>query len=208
MGSAFILFFVFVLALIAMIPLHFLSVTHIWLEERYGVTRGQKIGKICSLLSGWGFFIFWGGLWFSPQPRFIVPISSNLSFATPFGNFPISIIHLIVFVAFFLSGAWLGLAGVKATSLKVAETHRAERIVTSGVYSFVRHPQYLGGLLAHVGISFLFFAWYSLLSTPLMVLLVYLISRKEEQELVKEFGKEYEDYAKKVPMFFPKLRMW
>lgn len=206
MSRTYILFFVFVLAVIAMIPLHFLSVEHIRLEERYGAIRGQKIGKIYSFLSGWGFFVFWAGLWVSPQPRFIIPIFSNLSVVTPFANFPLSIIHLVVFVTFFLLGAWLGLAGVKETSLKVAETHRAERIVTSGVYSVVRHPQYLGGLLAHVGISFLFFAWYSLLSTPLMVLLIFLISRKEEKELVKEFGKEYEDYAKKVPMFFPKLR--
>ncbi|MFB0567827.1 MAG: isoprenylcysteine carboxylmethyltransferase family protein, partial [Candidatus Bathyarchaeia archaeon] len=89
---------------------------------------------------------------------------------------------------------------------KVAETHRAERIVTAGVYSMVRHPQYLGGLLAHVGISFLLSAWYSLLSTPLMAVLIYLISRKEEEELIREFGKEYEDYKKKVPMLIPKLK--
>ncbi len=88
----------------------------------------------------------------------------------------------------------------------MAETHRSEKIVTRGVYSIVRHPQYLGGLLAHVGISFLFSAWYSLVATPLMVVLVYLVSRKEEEELIREFGKEYEDYKKNVPMLIPKLR--
>ena len=55
-----------------------------------------------------------------------------------------------------------------------------------------------------MGVSFVLSAWYSLLVTPLMVLLVYLISRKEEEELVREFGKEYKDYAKKVPMLIPK----
>jgi protein-S-isoprenylcysteine O-methyltransferase Ste14 len=93
---------------------------------------------------------------------------------------------------------------VKQTTLKVAETHRAEEVVTSGVYSLVRHPQYLGGLLAHVGISFLLSAWLSLLFTPLVVVLLYVVSRKEEEELVKEFGKEYEDYKKKVSMFMPR----
>jgi protein-S-isoprenylcysteine O-methyltransferase Ste14 len=34
---------------------------------------------------------------------------------------------------------------VKEVTLKVAETHRTEKIVTRGVYSIVRHPQYLGG---------------------------------------------------------------
>jgi len=73
--------------------------------------------------------------------------------------------------------------GVKETTLKVAETHRTEAIVTAGVYSIVRHPQYLGALLAHAGISFLLSAWYSLLLTPLTVVLIYLISKKEEEEL-------------------------
>jgi protein-S-isoprenylcysteine O-methyltransferase Ste14 len=51
----------------------------------------------------------------------------------------------IVFVPLFLIGAYYGIAGVKGTSLKVAETHRTNKIITSGVYSAVRHPQYLGG---------------------------------------------------------------
>lgn len=114
---------------------------------------------------------------------------------------------MIVFVPLFLSGAWLGIAGVKGTSLKVAETHRANMIITSGVYSVVRHPQYLGGLLAHVVITFLFSAWFSLLSTPMMVLLVFLISKKEEKELSKEFGKEFQNYAEVVPMFLPRLNI-
>ena len=88
----------------------------------------------------------------------------------------------------------------------MAETHRTDKIVTTGVYSIVRHPQHLGALLAHVGISFLFSAWYSLLFTPLMVALIYLISRKEEEELIREFGKEYEDYKKKAPMLLPRLK--
>jgi len=96
--------------------------------------------------------------------------------------------------------------GVKETTLKVAETHRTEKVITTGVYSIVRHPQYLGGLLAHAGTSFLLSAWYSLLFIPLIVVLIYLISRKEEEELIKEFGNEYEDYRKKVPMLMPRLR--
>jgi protein-S-isoprenylcysteine O-methyltransferase Ste14 len=95
--------------------------------------------------------------------------------------------------------------GVRETTLRVAETHRTEKIVTRGVYSLVRHPQYLGGLLAHVGISFLASAWYSLLSSPLMILLILLISWKEEKELIREFGEEYEDYREKVPMLVPRL---
>ena len=178
------------------------------LQRKYGKDRGRKIGEIYSLISGWGFFLFWAGLWFSSQPRFIVPIFSALAVTVPVVSFMIPVLHLMIFLPFFLVGAWLGIEGVKETTLRVAETHRAERIITSGVYSFVRHPQYLGGLLVHVGVSLLLSAWYSLLSAPTMAMLVYLISRKEEEELFKEFGKEYEDYGKEVPMFIPRLGRW
>ena len=202
----FTFFLICIFGVVAVIPLHFLSVEHLKLERKYGQDRGKRIGEIFSLFSGWGFFLFWAGLWFSPQPRFVLPLLSTLSVVFPLVNFSISIVNLIVFVPLFLIGAYYGIAGVKGTSLKVAETHRANKIITSGVYSAVRHPQYLGGLLAHVGITFLFSAWFSLLSTPIMGLLVFLISWKEEKELSKEFGKEFQDYAKEVPMFLP--RVW
>ena len=130
----------------------------------------------------------------------------KLTTLIPIVDFSIPLFNLIISLLFITLGAWFGIKGVKQTTLKVAETHRTERIVTTGVYSIVRHPQYFGGLLAHVGVSFLLSAWYSLLVTPLIVVLVYLVSKKEEEELIREFGKEYKDYAKKVPMFIPRTR--
>ena len=202
----YIWFFICVLAVIAAIPLHFLSVEHLKLQERYGKEKGTKIGEIYGLISGWGFFLFWMGIWVSPQPRFTIQILQNLSVLVPVVNFSIPLLHLVISISFILLGAWLAIKGVKGVTLRVAETHRTDKIVTTGVYSIVRHPQHLGALLAHVGISFLFSAWYSLLFTPLMVVLIYLVSRKEEEELVREFGKEYEDYKKRVPMLMPKLK--
>jgi len=190
---------------IATISLHFLSVEHLKLQERYGKEKGTKIGEIYGLISGWGFFFFWVGIWVSPQPRFTVPILQNLSVLVPVVNFSIPLLHLAISTSFIIPGAWLAINGVKEVTLKVAETHRTDKIVTTGVYSIVRHPQHLGALLAHVGISFLLSAGYSLLFTPLMIALIYLISRKEEEELIREFGKEYEAYKKKVPMLIPRL---
>jgi protein-S-isoprenylcysteine O-methyltransferase Ste14 len=193
-----------VLGAVAVIPIHFLSVEHLKLQRKNGKERGTKIGEILGLVSGWGFFLFWFGIWFSSQPRFAVPILENLS--VQIVSFSIPILHLIIFSPLFLAGVWLGIEGVRETTLKVAETHRTERVVTKGAYSIVRHPQYLGGLLSHVSFSFLLSGWYSMLSFPLVAVLVYLISKKEEEELVREFGKQYEDYKKEVPMLVPKLK--
>ena len=199
-------FFICVLGAITVMPVHFLSVEHLKLQGRYGKKKGTEIGKILGLISGWGFFLFWMGIWVSPQPRFVLPFFQNLTTLIPIVGFSIPLLNLIISILFVTLGAWFGIKGVKQTTLKVAETHRTERIVTTGVYSIVRHPQYFGGLLAHVGVSFLLSAWYSLLVTPLIVVLVYLLSKKEEEELIREFGKEYNDYAKKVPMFIPRTR--
>ena len=205
-GKMYIWFFICVLGAIAAILLHFLSVEHLKLQERYGKEKGTKIGEVFGLISGWTFFFFWMGIWVSPQSRFSIPILQHLSVLFPVVDFSVPLLHLIICILFLMPGAWLAIKGVKEVTLKVAETHRTEKIVTTGIYSIVRHPQYLGGLLAHVGISFLLSAWCSLLFTPLMAVLVYLASRKEEEELIREFGKEYEDYKEKVPMLIPKLR--
>ena len=196
-------FSVSILGLVTVLPLYFLSVEHLKLQERYGKERGTKIGEICGLISGWGFFLFWAGVWVSPQPRFTIPILEDPEIALL--GFSVPLTNLMISAPLVTVGGWLGIAGTREVTLKVSETHRTERIVTTGVYSVVRHPQYLGGLLAHVGISLLLSGFYSLISTPLIVLIVCLISRKEEKELIREFGEEYEDYRRRVPMLIPGL---
>ncbi len=199
-------FILSILGMCIMVPLHFLSVEHLKFQKKYGVDKGNKITGILGLTSGWGFFIFWFGIWISPQPRLSIPFLQNPSFIIPIINFSIPIFYLLMSVPFILIGAWIGILSVKETSLKVAETHRTDQIVSSKIYSIIRHPQYFGGLLAHIGISFLLSSLFSLIFTPLVILLNFLVAWKEEKELIKEFGNDYEDYKEKVPMFFPKLK--
>jgi protein-S-isoprenylcysteine O-methyltransferase Ste14 len=189
-----------------MVPLHFLSVEHLKLQQKYGKEKGIKIGNLFGLISGWGFFLFWFGVWLSPQPRFTLPILSDLILFIPIINVSFSLIHLIISIPFIIIGAWFGIGSVRETTLKVAETHRAKKVVISGLYSVIRHPQYFGGILAHIGISFLLSSFLSLITTPVVIILNYLVSWKEEKELIKEFGKEYEEYKKKVPMFIPRIK--
>jgi protein-S-isoprenylcysteine O-methyltransferase Ste14 len=189
-----------------MVPLHFLSVEHLKFQKKYGADKGNKITGILGLTSGWGFFIFWFGIWISPQFQLIIPFMQNPRISIPIINFSIPVLHLLISVPFILIGAWFGIVSVKETTLKVAETHRTEKIVSTKIYSIIRHPQYFGGILAHIGISFLFSSLLSLIFTPLVFLLNFLVAWKEEQELIKEFGIEYANYRERVPMFFPKLK--
>lgn len=184
---------------------YFLSLEHFKLEAKYGKQKGKKIGEIFGVISGWGFFLFWFGIWFSPQDRFFIPFFQGLSIQVPVLNLTIHILNFLLFIPFFIAGAWFGVKGVILTSLKVAETHRTERVVSTGVYLIVRHPQYFGGILAHIAFSLLLSGLQSLLVTPLVIVIVYLISWKEEKELLREFGQKYADYKSKVPMLIPKF---
>ncbi|TKJ22233.1 MAG: hypothetical protein CEE42_13155 [Promethearchaeota archaeon Loki_b31] len=195
-----------ILGMCFMVPLHFLSVEHLRFQKKYGAGKGNKITGILGLTSGWGFFIFWFGVWISPQPRLKIPFMQNPSIIIPFINFSIPIFYLLISVPFILIGAWFGIVSVRETSLKVAETHRTEKIVSTKIYSLIRHPQYFGGILAHIGISFMLSSLFSLILTPLVILLNFLVAWKEEKELIKEFGEDYESYKERVPMFFPKLK--
>jgi protein-S-isoprenylcysteine O-methyltransferase Ste14 len=197
-------FIVCLLGLFAIVPLHFWSVEHRKLQKQYGKARGIRVGDALGLISGWGFFLFWVGLWVSPQPRFAVPILQSYVVEFPVLGFSCTLFHLSIAIPLLLLGSWLGIAGVRETSLRVAETHRPTKIVTGGVYSIVRHPQYLGALVAHVGMSLLFSAVFSLAATPVMIVIVFAISKKEEAELLREFGAEYDVYREKVPMLVPR----
>lgn len=185
--------------------LHFKSVEYIRLQEKYGEDKGIKIGKIYGSISGTMEFILLIGLWISPQPKFVIPLFANITISIV--NWSIPIIHLIIFLPLTAVGAWFGIAGVRATGMEAAETHsRPEKILTTGVYSTVRHPQYFGWILAHIGISILLSVQYSMLFTPVLVVLIYLISKKEEEELIKEFDEEYKMYQKEVPMLIPRWK--
>lgn len=195
------------LGLLSVVPIHFLSVEHFRLDSRFGKEKGFKVGAALGMISGWGFFLFLFGLWISPQERFLIQIW-DIHYVLSFGylSLIIPIIHLVLSIGFLLPGAYLGIKGVTEMGLKVAETHRAERVISTGVYSRVRHPQYLGAILAHVGASFLLSAYYSILVTPLIIGVNWILCWKEEKELIKEFGDDYQEYQSSVPMLFPRRK--
>jgi protein-S-isoprenylcysteine O-methyltransferase Ste14 len=79
-------------------------------------------------------------------------------------------------------------------------------LITSGVYSKVRHPRYSQFSLGLIGWSL--FANYLALYVVLALWLagVWVIAVLEEYELRKRFGLAYDEYAQKVPRFLPRLR--
>jgi len=97
----------------------------------------------------------------------------------------------------------------------VAKSHKAvfgeitnqPRLIDSGVYSWVRHPMYLGILLFCLGF---FFISPSLLSFGIWLAFFILYDKMviyEEKDLIRIFGEEYIAYQKRVPKWFPRPRL-
>ena len=74
------------------------------------------------------------------------------------------------------------------------------RLVDSGIYAVVRHPQYLGGILSiFVATPLLYPHWlFAVLGVPAVVIL-YSSAKEEERSLVEQFGNDYRSYMKRVP---------
>ena len=177
-------FLICFVGIILIIPLYFLSLEHQKLDAKYGKEKGKKIGSTYGYISGWIFFGFWFGLYISPQLAFTLPLFPELAFGPIFGiTFPL--FHILLSIPLIILAFWFGIIGVKGTGLETAETHRTEKIVDSGLYSIVRHPQYLGGIFGQIGFSILLSRALSLLILPFIMYLVYIICLKEENELIK-----------------------
>ncbi len=186
----------FVLAL----PVYYFSLNHALLEKKYGKTRGRNIGALLGRISGWGFFLFWFGVWVAPQPS--LPVSPG-GWDVSFLYFHTNWLFIIIGLPLFALACWIGIGSVSETSLTTAETHRADQVITTGFYGRMRHPQYTAGLIAHVAFSLALASLLSLLVFPLVGMAVWLIARWEEKGLIREFGDTYREYMKKVPMFLP-----
>ena len=80
-----------------------------------------------------------------------------------------------------------------------------DKIITSGIYRFIRHPINLGFMLVFAGWYLLWAGIYSLYFLPILILIFVLVSFYEERNLIKVFGEEYLSYKKRVGMFIPRL---
>jgi methanethiol S-methyltransferase len=100
-------------------------------------------------------------------------------------------------------GAWLTLIGMIIVIVGWHQIHRTSGLVTTGIYKYIRHPQYTGFFLVMTGWLLHWETTLTLAMYPILAIMYYLLARKEDTELKNEFGDEYEIYRRKTPMFLP-----
>jgi methanethiol S-methyltransferase len=86
---------------------------------------------------------------------------------------------------------------------------KEKRLATGGLYAFVRHPQYTGLFVGLFGEGVVH--WPTIFSValfPVIVLVYWLLARREEKRVLAEFGDAYRAYQRRVPMFIPRYSQW
>ncbi len=108
-----------------------------------------------------------------------------------------TILHLIsngiIFFGFYLMyKGWTLIHGAKG-----------EKLVTEGVYSYVRHPQYSGLFLITIGFLIQWPSISTVIMWPVLTFAYYRLAMREERDIEGQFGQEFLEYKKKVPAFIP-----
>jgi protein-S-isoprenylcysteine O-methyltransferase Ste14 len=110
-------------------------------------------------------------------------------------------IHLLSSVLIF--GGFILLA----SAWRVLHAAQQEKeLATTGVYSYVRHPQYDGFILIMLGFLLQWPTIPTLVMFPILVYMYARLARREEAEVRAQFGDSWARYAAETPAFIPRLR--
>lgn len=95
------------------------------------------------------------------------------------------------------------------TSGRNTQGQRADALNTSGMYSIVRNPLYLGNFITILGVVLSIKVWWLALIVS-MFFFIYMerIILAEEKFLHEKFGQTYDDWSAKTPVIIPNFRLW
>ena len=174
----------------------------IWRGTRrvVGATVGKYAGWLRSLpfyLLATLLFLSAGLLLWHPLPFELAPV--------------VRIIVLAVGALLYFPGLALVLWGRLAlgkmyfvSTSQAAQLFAGHELVTRGPFAIVRHPMYLGLILAALGGLLLYQTW-TMVIFSLLAPLVLRRARREEKLLAAAFGKQWQDYCSRVPALLPRL---
>jgi protein-S-isoprenylcysteine O-methyltransferase Ste14 len=169
-----------VLAFLALLPYR-RPTKHIW------KTRGTFVAFVIALMTemfGWPLVIF------LLSPLVHVPVVARQYF-NALGHWPASV------------GTGVSLLGVVLIVLGWVKIYRAEALVTTGIYRYMRHPQYTGIMLFTLGWMLHWPSLVTLVLWPLLIAAYAWLARQEEKQAAEEFGEAYARYSKRTKCFVP-----
>jgi len=124
-------------------------------------------------------------------------------------GYPIAVVYWLLAtptLRAILIGGVIAAFGLLVRGLAAGYLRKDQQLAVAGPYALSRNPLYLGSSFLAVGFAIAGHSWVAgaLLWTYFAVF-YYAVMRNEESDLRARFGAEYESYAARVPLFFPRL---
>jgi protein-S-isoprenylcysteine O-methyltransferase Ste14 len=146
-------------------------------------------------LSGWLQSRFPGIDWFSHDAGHLLEMVFGWKTNPHAGPF-----HILSFL--FIGGGFV----VIAAAWKVLyDAQQRRSLASTGPYSYVRHPQYVGFILVMFGFLLQWPTILTLAMFPVLTVMYVKLARTEECDARAEFGDAYATYSAEVPAFIPKI---
>lgn len=106
-----------------------------------------------------------------------------------------------------LLGTFVGVLGLLVRAYAAGYLHKQEVLTVTGPYAHTRNPLYLGSAVLAIGAAIATRSWISASVLLLyFAIFYYMVMRREEKELHLKHGAAFEEYARTVPLFLPRLR--
>lgn len=147
------------------------------------------------LLSGWLQTNYPDINWFSHDAGHLLETMFGWKTNPHIGPFHVASFILIGSGFFLISTGWN----------RLYQAQRRRVIATTGVYSYVRHPQYDGFILVMFGFLLQWPTMLTLAMFPVLTFMYVRLARSEERAALATFGDAYRDYMERVPGFIPRL---
>jgi isoprenylcysteine carboxyl methyltransferase (ICMT) family protein YpbQ len=123
-------------------------------------------------------------------------------------NWFISAVGLLLFIAGSLGRSWAinSLAECWSVHIEIFDSHK---LVKSGAYKYMRHPNYLSVSLRGIGYTLIPNSYYSLLFCLVVYIpLIFWRMILEEKVLINKFGNQYLSYKAERWTVFPFKKLW
>src|SRR5712692_9137868 len=105
-----------------------------------------------------------------------------------------------------LLGAMVGSVGVWLRAYAAGYLHKQEVLTVTGPYAYTRNPLYFGSAILALGAGIATRSWISALILIIYFAVFYsIVMRREAKELHVRHGASFEEYARAVPLFIPRL---
>src|SRR5712692_10094594 len=105
-----------------------------------------------------------------------------------------------------LLGALVGFAGLSVRAYAAGYLHKQEVLTVTGPYAYTRNPLYLGSAVLALAAGIATRSW---ISTSILIayfaVFYSIVMQREANELHFRHGASFEEYARAVPLFLPRL---